>query len=477
MPRYSLACALVLAMTIITATAARGQGQPLVAMPGGAQYGIRIPSKLPGCYAPVASNLIGSDEDHHTNRGSPTLAYDWSASVGSPIFSICPGVVRRASSANEGGYGWNIIIDHGNGVSTLYAHCKENSFRVRAGDPVTAWTPICVVGRTGMTSWPHVHLNIDINGQHTRVGAYFEQSLLRHCHFTQCQATNAPDAPIFTDRASASAVVSGQQPAHAGQQSAYLAQQPAQFWYAPFITALAAMTPAARAALSFAIPTGIALLLWLTSGLVRVVVISMLASAIVTVGILILVAPALAANRPVAIPPSVGNGFAVGTTLSNPTLPPAGLWKAAYNFVSRWEGRSCTEDGAHTYAGVTQGAYNRYRARHGLPAADVCGPTFTEAQKQGIFYEDYWLAAGADKLPAALAIIHADFAYNVGAGAKGPAMRILRQCGSDAACYIENRLRWYLTECGNCAQGHINRTKDVVNYVKQLAANAAGRTP
>lgn len=62
------------------------------------------------------------------------------------------------------GYGNTIIIDHGNGVQTLYGHNSE--LLVSVGQQVSRGDTIALVGSTGMSTGPHIHWEIRINGQH-----------------------------------------------------------------------------------------------------------------------------------------------------------------------------------------------------------------------------------------------------------------------------------------------------------------------
>ena len=55
-----------------------------------------------------------------------------------------------------------LIIDHGNGVQSYYAHC--NALYVSNGQQVGAGTTVAAVGSTGNSTGPHLHLEIRING-------------------------------------------------------------------------------------------------------------------------------------------------------------------------------------------------------------------------------------------------------------------------------------------------------------------------
>ena len=413
-----------------------------VAMAGGSQYGIRVPSKVQGWFAPVASNLIGSNERDHLGRGSIN-AWDWSASVGSPVFAIGPGTIRYAGCNDAGHYGCWASISHGNGLQSDYAHCLENSIRVQDGQPVDASTQLCSIGRTGWTSWPHVHLAIKLNGTPQPISNYFDTSLVVYCHFSNCQATNDPNAPI-----------AGMGMQTASQQTS----QPARLWYAPFVDALAAMEPSERVAISFAIPIGIALLLWLTTGTLRVIVISVLASVIATVTVLVILAPALSGGQ--------------AQQTSQP-VSQQGSWDAAYAFMRKWEGGPnppCVHDPIRTLKGITNITYNAWRQSKGLGPGDVCSDLTDEQAKQ-IYYERYWLASGADKLPTAVAIQHFDHAVNAGVGA---ANGILAKCGNDVECYINGRFADYRTKknCPEFCKAWFNRVNDSINYLRTLATVA-----
>lgn len=60
------------------------------------------------------------------------------------------------------GYGYTIVINHGNGTKTRYAHAQE--LVVTAGDTVTAGQNVLIIGSTGRSTGPHLHFEIKING-------------------------------------------------------------------------------------------------------------------------------------------------------------------------------------------------------------------------------------------------------------------------------------------------------------------------
>lgn len=83
-------------------------------------------------------------------------------SLGKDVVAVASGVVTAATYHSA--YGYYITIDHGNGLSTLYAHLYANSFTISAGDTVSAGQPIAKVGSTGNSTGPHLHFEVRING-------------------------------------------------------------------------------------------------------------------------------------------------------------------------------------------------------------------------------------------------------------------------------------------------------------------------
>lgn len=77
-----------------------------------------------------------------------------------PIYATASGTVVTANF--DSGYGNQVIIDHGNGFTTLYAHCNE--LMVNAGDEVKKGDIIATTGNTGWSTGIHLHYEIMLNG-------------------------------------------------------------------------------------------------------------------------------------------------------------------------------------------------------------------------------------------------------------------------------------------------------------------------
>jgi murein DD-endopeptidase MepM/ murein hydrolase activator NlpD len=113
---------------------------------------------------PTTSNLITSYFGYRVHPIYGTTRFhsgiDIGAPYGAPIYAAESGRVILASYYD--GYGNCIIIDHGDGVSTLYAHCS--SIIVKVGQYVSKGQIIGYVGSTGNSTGPHLHFEVRING-------------------------------------------------------------------------------------------------------------------------------------------------------------------------------------------------------------------------------------------------------------------------------------------------------------------------
>lgn len=88
---------------------------------------------------------------------------DVSAPMGTPIVAPAGGLVIDVGN-NEPGYGKLVTIDHGYGLVTRYAHCSKIS--VRVGERVKRNQEIALVGNSGISTGPHLHYEVIVNGRH-----------------------------------------------------------------------------------------------------------------------------------------------------------------------------------------------------------------------------------------------------------------------------------------------------------------------
>lgn len=95
----------------------------------------------------------------HTSRAHEGI--DVVAPMGSPI--IAPAAGRVIFSGRESGYGLMVKIDHGNGLVSIYAHASRLVATV--GQRVTRGQLIAYVGNSGLSTGPHLHYEISLNGK------------------------------------------------------------------------------------------------------------------------------------------------------------------------------------------------------------------------------------------------------------------------------------------------------------------------
>lgn len=87
--------------------------------------------------------------------------YDMAQECGATIYAAGPGTVVIASAYQ--GYGNAVLLDHGDGLITIYGHMQWGSLRVGEGQVITAGTPLGAEGNTGNSFGCHLHFEIRIN--------------------------------------------------------------------------------------------------------------------------------------------------------------------------------------------------------------------------------------------------------------------------------------------------------------------------
>jgi murein DD-endopeptidase MepM/ murein hydrolase activator NlpD len=134
---------------------------------------VKVASAAPGSLVRPVPGVISSG---FGPRVHPIYGYslmhtgiDLDAGMGQKIVAAAAGTVFFAGV--KGGYGNSIMIDHGGGMVTLYAHQSE--FAVSDGQKVKAGQVIGYVGSTGVSTGPHLHFEVRFNGNPVNPAKYF----------------------------------------------------------------------------------------------------------------------------------------------------------------------------------------------------------------------------------------------------------------------------------------------------------------
>lgn len=108
------------------------------------------------------SSPYGLRVDPYTHVYTLHAGVDLAPACYSPIYAAASGTVTFAG--NGGGYGNEVIIDNGGGISTAYGHIVNGGIMVGAGQHVTAGQQIAQVGSTGWSTGCHLHFETRVNG-------------------------------------------------------------------------------------------------------------------------------------------------------------------------------------------------------------------------------------------------------------------------------------------------------------------------
>ena len=139
---------------------------------------------IPGLYAarmesrwlqwPVQdSRTVWKGNPYGTINGKIHNGIDIPADQGTVILAAADGTVTETGfDPAKGNY---LILDHGGGLTTLYAHCRNVD--VKEGDTVKAGEMIAAVGSTGMSTGPHLHFEVRQDGEAQNPVAYFDSNI------------------------------------------------------------------------------------------------------------------------------------------------------------------------------------------------------------------------------------------------------------------------------------------------------------
>ena len=137
----------------------------------------RIRNNLIPTARPVAddarSSGFGWRLDPFTGQNAMHEGLDFMAEPGTPILSAAAGIILNAERHPH--YGNLVEIDHGNNLTTRYAHAKD--IFVKAGEIVKRGQRIATVGSTGRSTGPHLHFEVRLGGAAQNPSRFLEQGI------------------------------------------------------------------------------------------------------------------------------------------------------------------------------------------------------------------------------------------------------------------------------------------------------------
>lgn len=148
----------------------------MLALAGRSSRRLQALSARPSLW-PVDGHLImssyGSRTDPFSGEGAFHKGVDISAPTGMSVRATADGIVVHAEFAS-GGYGRLVVIDHGGGMQTYYAHLSK--IFVRTGQEVRRGDSVGAVGSSGRVTAPHLHYEIRIGGAPVNPYIYLAKS-------------------------------------------------------------------------------------------------------------------------------------------------------------------------------------------------------------------------------------------------------------------------------------------------------------
>ena len=120
---------------------------------------------------------FGERSDPFSGEGALHTGVDISAAMGTPVHASADGIVARAEYS--GGYGRMVVIDHGNGMHTWYAHLSK--YEVVPGQEIRRGEVLGYSGATGKVTAPHLHFEVRLGGSAVNPYPYLTRSaMLQH---------------------------------------------------------------------------------------------------------------------------------------------------------------------------------------------------------------------------------------------------------------------------------------------------------
>ena len=131
--------------------------------------------KAPAGALPATGIFVKPLDRSHITQGywDAHKAIDYSSRTGAPIKTLDHGTVAYATYGWNYGYGNMVVVDHGNGYTSLYAHLS--TVYVRQGQAVRQGEVLGTLGSTGNSTGPHLHLELRLHGANVNPLGYVQQ--------------------------------------------------------------------------------------------------------------------------------------------------------------------------------------------------------------------------------------------------------------------------------------------------------------
>ena len=150
----------------------------LMALTGKTSRGFQFANSRPGIW-PVDGRLIqssfGTRTDPFSGEGAFHKGVDISAPYGTGVRATADGIVVHVAF-DSGGYGRLVVVDHGAGMQTYYAHLSK--FYVYAGQELRRGDMVGAVGTSGRVTAPHLHYEVRVGGAPINPYRYLAKSAL-----------------------------------------------------------------------------------------------------------------------------------------------------------------------------------------------------------------------------------------------------------------------------------------------------------
>lgn len=125
----------------------------------------KVAAPPPSVDTPAGSGYIWPTVSKRINQyyGLRHTGVDIHGIIGNANYAVKGGTVKTSQCGWNGGYGCYVIVDHGGGITSLYAH--NSKLMVAVGDEVDQGDVVGLLGSTGRSTGPHLHFEIRINGK------------------------------------------------------------------------------------------------------------------------------------------------------------------------------------------------------------------------------------------------------------------------------------------------------------------------